>query len=131
MNKIPFNTVVFKILYWDLWNGWMDDIDENEFYCYEAFSELFHDEELTPDEKYDIIRDFLNKNIKVLDEITNYTDLYKGYSEETLIIKYNNVIYGIPFWTSGYSGTECDCNEEFIEDFAEYKEVQVTTYKPK
>lgn len=131
MNKIPFNIVVFKILYWDLWNGWMDDISEKELHYFEAFSELFPDKKLTPDEKYDIIKDFLNKNIKVLDEITDYTDLEKGYSEETLIIKYNDVIYGIPFWTSGYSGTECDCDEEFIEDFVEYKEVQVTTYQPK
>lgn len=131
MNKIPFNTVVFKILYWDLWNGWLDDIDESEFYCFETFSELFPDKELTSDEKYDIIKDFLSKNIKVLDEITNYTDLEKGYSEETLIIKYNGVIYGIPFWTSPYAGTECDDNKEFIEDFDEYEEVQVTTYQPK
>ena len=126
MNKIPFNIVVFKILYWDLWNGWMDDISEEELHYFEAFSELFPDKELTPDEKYDIIRDFLNKNIKVLDEITNYTDLDKGYSEETLIIK-----YGIPFWTSPYTGTEYEGDEKFIEDFVEYKEVQVTTYQPK
>lgn len=130
MNKIPFNTLVFKILYWDLWNGWKDDINEDEFY-FKAFSELFPDKELTLDEKYNIIKDFLSKNVKVLDEITDYTDLEKGYSEETLIIKYNGVIYGIPFWTSPCAGTECESEKEFIEDFAEYEEVQVTTYKPK
>lgn len=131
MNKIPFNTVVFKILYWDLWNGCADDIDEDEFYCFDAFSELFPDKELTSDEKYDIIKDFLSKNIKVLDEITDYTDLEKGYSEETLIIKYNGVIYGIPFYTSSYIGTKCDDDEEFIDDLVEYKKIQVTTYQPK
>lgn len=130
MNKIPFNTLVFKILYWDLWNGWKDDIDEDEFY-FEAFSELFPNKELTLDEKYNIIKDFLSKNVKVLDEITDYTDLEKGYSEETLIIKYNGMIYGIPFWTSPYAGTECESEKEFIDDFEEYEEVQVITYQPK
>jgi len=130
MNKIPFNTLVFKILYWDLWNERKDDIDEDEFY-FEAFSELFPDKELTLDEKYNIIKDFLSKNVKVLDEITDYTDLEKRYSEETLIIKYNGMIYGIPFWTSPYARTECESEKEFIDDFAEYEEVQVTTYQPK
>jgi len=133
MNKIPFNTVVFKILYWDIWSNYSEDIDEFVDYDYDFndFSELYPNEELELGDKYNIIKDFLEKNIEVIDEIEEYTDLEKGYSEEILIIKYNNVIYGIPFWTSPYAGTECECNEKFIDEFPEYEEVQITTYQPK
>ena len=131
MNKIPINDFVFRILYFDIWQSCPDDLDEYDSDYFNDFSELYQNKELEINEKYDIIKDFLNKNIKIIDEIVDYTDLEKGYSEEVLIIKYNNKLYGIDFFHSPYVGTEWRGNEEFIDECPEYEEVQVTTYQPK
>lgn len=131
MVRIPINSLVFSILYWDMWNNCPEDIEDvdNE-YDFNDFSELYPNKGLELGDKYNIIKDFLEKNIEIIDEIQEYTDLEKGYSENVLIIKYNNKLYGIDFFQSPYAGTEL---REYgdIDERPEYEEVQVTTYQPK
>ena len=134
MVRIPINDLVFSILYWDMWNSCSEDIDEfvDNDYDFDDFSELYPNKELELGDKYNIIKDFLEKNIEIIDEIQEYTDLEKGYSKKVLIIKYNNKLYGIDFFQSPYAGTEelRGCGG-FIDERPEYKEVQVTTYQLK
>ena len=133
MVRIPINDLVFSILYWDMWNSCSEDIDEfvdNDYY-FDDFSELYSNKELELEDKYNIIKDFLEKNIEIIDEIQEYTYLEKGYSEKVLIIKYNNKLYGIDFFQSPYTGTELRGYGGFIDERPEYKEVQVTTYQLK
>ena len=133
MVRIPINDLVFSILYWDMWNSYSEDIDEfvDNDYDFDDFSELYSNKELELGDKYNIIKYFLEKNIEIIDEIQEYTDLEKGYSEKVLIIKYNNKLYGIDFFQSPYAGTELRGCGGFIDERPEYKEVQVTTYQLK
>lgn len=133
MVRIPINDLVFSILYWEMWNNCAEDIDEfvDNDYDFDDFSELYPNKELELGDKYNIIKDFLEKNIEIIDEIEEYTDLEKGYSESVLIIKYNNKLYGIDFFQSPYAGTELRGCGKFIDEHPEYEEVQITTYRPK
>lgn len=132
MVRIPINDLVFSILYWDMRTNCSGDIDEfNNEYDFDDFSELYPNKELELGDKYNIIKDFLEKNIEIIDEIEEYTDLEKGYSEKVLIIKYNNKFYGIDFFQSPHVGAELIGLGRFIDECPEYKEVQVTTYQLK
>ena len=130
MVRIPINDLVFSILYWYMWREDINEFVDND-YDFDDFSELYPNKELELGDKYNIIKDFLEKNIEIIDEIEEYTDLEKGYSENVLIIKYNNKLYGIDFFHSPYVGTELRGCGGFIDERPEYKEVQITTYQPK
>ena len=79
------------------------------------------------DEQVDWLANFMDKHLKLVDTVTEYTDLEAGYEDLALIFEVDGKFYGFQFSDSTYDGLEA--NTVKLGECPEYKPVQRTTYE--
>ena len=121
--RIRLNRLAFDLLMGEYWDS--DAYKKEDF---EDFKDIFPEGEIDGSEKADIIADYLDENITILDTITYDLDLEKGYESCTLILKYNDKLYGFDYCYSAWYGYELSKFGEYVDELPEYEETTKVTY---
>lgn len=118
----PMNLAVVEYFYYETADYLEDYVD--------VYADWFPEEikgEDHVDEQVDWLADFMDKHLKLVDTVTEYTDLEGGYEDLALIFEVDGKFYGYQFCDSAYDGLEA--NAAKLGDCPEYKPVQKTTYE--
>lgn len=121
--RIRLNRLAFDLLMGEYW-----DSDAYEKEDFEDFKDILPEDEIDDSEKADVIANYLDENITILDTITYDLDLEKGYESCTLILKYNDKLYGFDYCYSVWYGYEWSKFGEYVDELPEYKETTKVTY---
>ena len=118
----PMNLAVVEYFYYETADYLEDYVDDYADWFPE---EIKGDDHI--DEQVDWLANFMDKHLKLVDTVTEYTDLEAGYEDLALIFEVDGKFYGFQFSDSTYDGLEA--NTVKLGECPEYKPVQKTTYE--